>query len=81
MDYDETFSPVMRLDSFRVLLALAVQLDLEIHQMDVVGTYLNGELKEEIYMQQIPRYEDGSNKVLQLNKTLYGLKQAGRVWN
>jgi len=49
--------------------------------MDVVGAYLNGELAEEIYMKQIPGYEDGSNKVLHLKKTLYGLKQAGQVWN
>ena len=81
MDFNETFSPVMRLESFRILLAIAIQLNLEIHQMDVVGAYLNGELIEEIYMKQIPGYEDGSNKVLQLKKTLYGLKQAGRVWN
>jgi len=43
---------------------IAIQLDLEIHQMDVVGAYLNGKLIEEIYMKQIPGYEDGSNKVL-----------------
>ncbi len=71
----------MQLESFQILLAIATQLDLEIHQMDVVGTYLNGELEEEIYMKQIPRYEDGTDKVLCLNKTLYGLKQVGCIWN
>jgi hypothetical protein len=81
MDFDETFSPVMQLESFRVLLAMAIQLDLEIHQMDVVGAYLNGELQEEIYMKQIPGYEDSTDQVLHLQKTLYGLKQAGWVWN
>ncbi len=71
----------MWLESFRILLVIAIQLDLEIHQMDIVGAYLNGKLIEEIYMKQIPGYEDGSDKVLWLRKTLYGLKQAGRVWN
>jgi len=81
MDFDETFLPVMRLKSFWILLAIAIQFDLEIHQMDVVSTYLNGDLIEEIYMKQIPGYEDGSGNVLQLKKTLYGLKQAGHIWN
>lgn len=63
MDFDETFSPVMQLESFQTLLTIAAHLDLEIHQMDVVGAYLNGDLIEEIYMKQIPRYEDGSKKV------------------
>ncbi len=77
MDFDETFSLVMQLESFQILLAITIQLDLEIHQMDIVGAYLNGKLIEEIYMKQIPGYEDGSNKVLRLRKTLYGLKQVG----
>src|SRR5260370_39213507 len=81
MDFDETFSLVMCLESFRILLMIAAHLNLDIHQMDIVGTYLNGDLIEEIYMKQIPGYEDGSNKVLQLLKTLCGPKQAGCVWN
>ena len=60
---------------------ITIQLNLEIHQMDVVRAYLNGNLIEEIYMKQIPGYEDGTDKVLQLKKTLYSLKQAGWVWN
>jgi len=60
---------------------MAIQLELKIHQMDMVGAYLNGELQEEIYMKQIPGYEDSMNRVLHLKKTLYGLKQAGWVWN
>ena len=50
-------------------------------QMDVKGTYLNGTLKEEIYMAQPEGYDDGSNKACRLKKTLYGLKQSGREWN
>ncbi len=81
MNFDKTFSPVMCLESFQILLMITIQLDLEIHQMDIVGVYLNEKLIEEIYMKQIPGYKDGSNNVLQLRKTLYGLKQAGQVWN
>src|SRR5260370_32514315 len=70
----------MCLESFRILLMIAAHLNLDIHQMDIIGAYLNGDLIEEIYMKQIPGYKDGSNKVLQLLKTLYGLKLAGWVW-
>jgi hypothetical protein len=55
--------------------------DWEMQQMDVKGTYLNGNLKEEIYMAQPEGYGDDSNKACQLIKTLYGLKQSGREWN
>src|SRR5260370_27607394 len=64
VDFDETFLLVMQLKSFQILLAIAIQFDLEIHQMDVVSAYLNGDLIEEIYMKQIPGYEDGSSIVL-----------------
>ena len=59
-DYSETFSPVMRLDSLRTLVALAAMLDLEISQMDIKGAYLNGTLEEEIYMKQPEGYSDGT---------------------
>ena len=62
-------------------MALAATEDWEINQMDVKGAYLNGHLKEEIYMAQPDGYEDGSNKSCHLLKTLYGLKQSGREWN
>ena len=52
VEYHETFSPVVRITSIRVLLAFAVQFDLEIHQMDVRTAFLNGDLNEEIYMEQ-----------------------------
>jgi transposase InsO family protein len=81
IDYIDVFSPVVRLETIRALLALAAMEDWEITQLDVKGAYLNGHLKEEIYMTQPDGYEDGSDKACRLIKTLYGLKQSGRKWN
>ena len=81
IDYIDVFSPVVRLETIRVLLARAAIEDWEMQQMDVKGAYLNGTLKEEIYMAQPEGYDDGSNKACRLKKTLYGLKQSGREWN
>jgi hypothetical protein len=83
IDYDETFSPVARFESLRLLLALAALEDWEIHQMDVKSAFLNGLLDEEIYMEQpegfaVPGQE---HKVCLLKKAIYGLKQASRAWN
>ena len=82
-NYDETFSPVVRFSSIRTLLAFAIQNNMLIHQMDVVTAFLNGKLKEEIYMQQPPGYvEQGKEHlVCKLKKSLYGLKQSPRCWN
>ena len=77
----EAFAPVMRLETFRLLIALATKLDLLIHVVDVVGAYLNGSLKETIYMAQPPDYDNGTGQVCLLLRPLYGLKQAGRAWN
>ena len=71
------FAPVMRLDTLRLLIAISISLKLKVDVVDVVGAYLNAHLKETIYMQQPPGYEDGSNNVLLLIRTLYGLKQSG----
>ncbi len=81
MDFYETFAPVIRMETIRLMLALAVTFDTEITQMDVKGAYLNGHLEEEVYMRQPDGYQDGTGKVCRLIKTLYGLKQAGREWN
>lgn len=81
IDYNETFAPVVRMESLRILLAVAAAEDLEIHQMDVVTAYLAGELEEEIYM-AVPQGLTGTDgKVCRLKKGLYGLKQSARVWN
>ena len=83
IDFEETFSPVVRFSSVRTLLALAVQKNMIVHQMDVVTAFLNGKLDEEIYMQQPDGYQVSGkgNLVCRLKKSLYGLKQASRGWN
>ena len=73
IDFFKTFAPVMCLDTLQLLLAIAATYGLVAHIVDVVGAYLNGEFKEQIYMKKIPRYEDGTDSVLLLQRTLYGL--------
>ena len=67
IDFNDTFAPVVRLETFRLLMALAARYQLEIHVMDVVGAYLNGKITETIYMEQPPGYADGTNRVCKLN--------------
>ena len=81
IDYYETFAPVVRLESLRILLAIAAREDLEVHQMDVVTAYLAGELEEEIYMEPPAGLPNSEGKVCKLLRGLYGLKQSARVWN
>jgi Reverse transcriptase (RNA-dependent DNA polymerase) len=84
VDYFDMFAPVAKLASIRTVLALAAAKDMEIHQIEIKGTYLNGELtdQETIYMAQPPGYhaQNSAGKVCRLRKTLYGLKQSGRRW-
>ena len=82
VDYDETFAPVARMESIRILLALACQLKFKLYQMDVKTVFLNGLLKEDVYMAQPKGFIDPyfSDHVLYLKKALYGLKQAPRAW-
>lgn len=83
VDYKETFAPVVRFDSIRVLLALAAEKDLEITNFDVKTAFLYGDLSECVYMKQPIGFEDKENKnlVCKLNRSLYGLKQSPRCWN
>ena len=64
-----------------MILTITPTCKLHIHQLDVKGAYLNGILKENIYMRQPKGYSNSTNHVCQLIKTLYGLKQASREWN
>lgn len=79
-DYNETFAPVARIASFRFIISFANQFNLLVHHMDVKTAFLNGELKEEIYMEVPEGIYSENNYVCKLNKSLYGLKQAARCW-
>ncbi|KAL5858701.1 hypothetical protein ACOSQ3_006159 [Xanthoceras sorbifolium] len=82
IDYTETFSPVSKKDSLRVILALVAQFDFELQQMDVKTAFLNGDLEDEVYMKQPEGFpsSDGEQLVCKLKKSIYGLKQASRQW-
>lgn len=81
IDYDETFSPVVRYASIRFLVSLAAKLNLDVEQMDAVTAFLQGDIEEEIYMKQPECFDDQSGRVCLLKKAVYGLKQASRQWN
>jgi hypothetical protein len=83
IDYTETFAPVAKINTVRVLLSLAANLDWPLQQFDVKNTFLYGELSEEVYIDlllgcMIPTKL--SQKVCRLKKSLYGLKQSSRAW-
>jgi Reverse transcriptase (RNA-dependent DNA polymerase) len=82
IDYEETFSPVARIESVRLVLALAAQLKATVFQLDVKSAFLNGDLTREVYIDQPPGFEKKGkeNQVYRLLKALYGLKQAPRAW-
>ncbi|KAH9708912.1 retrovirus-related pol polyprotein from transposon TNT 1-94-like protein [Citrus sinensis] len=82
IDFNEIFSPVVRLTTVRVVLAMCATLDLHFEQLDVKTAFLHGELEEEIYMLQPKGFAEigNENLVCRLNKSLYGLKQAPRCW-
>jgi hypothetical protein len=83
VDYDEVFAPFARLYSIRVLIAPVAHKGWEVHHLDVKSTFLNGDLQEEVYMEQPAGFvkSDCEHKVLQLQKVLYGLHQVSRAWN
>jgi hypothetical protein len=80
-DFDETYAPVARLESTHILLSYASYHGFKLYQMDVKSAFLNGPIKEEVYVEQPPSFEDSEypNHVYKLSKALYGLKQAPRA--
>ncbi|KAJ9542826.1 hypothetical protein OSB04_029332 [Centaurea solstitialis] len=82
IDYDETFAPVARIEAIRIFLAYAAHKNFTVYQMDVKTAFLNGELKEEVYVSQPEGFVDRTKPthVYILDKALYGLKQAPRAW-
>jgi hypothetical protein len=82
LDFGETYAPIARLESIRILLAYATCHGFKLYQMDVKSAFLNGPIKEEVYVKQPLGFEDSEypNHVYKLSKVLYGLKQAPRAW-
>jgi hypothetical protein len=78
LDFSETYAPVARLEPIRILLAYATYHGFKLYQMDVKSAFLNGPIKEEVYVEQPPGFEDSEypSHVYKLSKALYGLKQA-----
>ncbi|GLC47151.1 hypothetical protein PLESTB_000600200 [Pleodorina starrii] len=82
VDYKEVFAPVSRHATLRAFLAMVAAGDMELHQLDVKTAFLNGDLEEEIYVEQPPGFESGGPSVVcRLHKSLYGLRQAPRTWH
>ncbi|KAK0575613.1 hypothetical protein LWI29_003738 [Acer saccharum] len=82
IDFEETFAPVARLESIRLLLSIFCVHKFKLHQMDVKSAFLNGFLQEEVFVEQPKGFMDAHhpNHVYRLKKALYGLKQAPRAW-
>jgi hypothetical protein len=82
LDFEETFAPVAMLESIQILLAYAAHHSFSLFQMDIKSAFLNEPIKEEVYMEQPPGFEDDRypDHVYKLSKALYGLKQAPRAW-
>ena len=80
LDYDETFSPVIRFESVRSLVAISIQKGFKLHQLDVTAAFLNGHLEEEVYMKQPEGFvvKGKEHLVCRLKHSLYGLKQSPR---
>ncbi|GKA82040.1 retrovirus-related pol polyprotein from transposon TNT 1-94 [Tanacetum coccineum] len=82
IDFEESFAPVARIEAIRIFVAYAAHKNMSLYQMDIKTTFLNGELKEEVYVSQPEGFVDQDNPshVYKLKKALYGLKQALRAW-
>lgn len=81
LDYTETYSPVLRYSTLRLLFALSVKLNFKITHLDVTTAFLNGYLSENVYMHAPPNLDCKENCILKLKRAIYGLKQSARAWN
>ena len=82
IDYSETFSPVAKIDTIRVIFSIAANKDWPLYQFDVKNAFLHGEIEEEVYMHAPPGFSDefAPGEGCRLKKALYGLKQSPRAW-
>jgi hypothetical protein len=82
LDYNESFAPTFRPATLCIIMAMSAVEDLELRSVDITAAFINGDLEEEIYMNQPEGFHIGSpSKVCHLRKSLYGLKQSARQWN
>lgn len=81
IDYEDTFAPIAKMNIIRLIIVLATKYNWKLHQLDVKSTFLNGELKEEVYLVQPEEFvKQGQEQlVCRLKKTSYGLKQAPNI--
>jgi hypothetical protein len=82
LDFEDTFAPIDRIESIQILLAYAAHHSFKLYQMDMKSAFLNGPIKEEVYVEQPPGFEDDRypDHMYKLSKALYGLKQAPTAW-
>jgi hypothetical protein len=82
IDFEETFAPIARMEAICLLLAYACSKNVKVYQMDVKSSFLNGELEEEVYIEQPEGFQlsENTDYVCKLNKALYGIKHASRAW-
>ena len=82
MDYSNTFSPIAKMTFVRLFISLAATHNWDLHQLDIKNVFLHGDLQEEVYMEQPPRFvaQEEIGRVCRLRKSLYGLKQNPRAW-
>ena len=80
VNYEETFAPTIRLDAMRIILALAAKKGWKVYQMDAVAAFLAADLKEKIFMKVPTELQQYFGEYVQILKSLYGLKQAARMW-
>ena len=80
IDYNETFSPVTKMDSIRLFLAIAASNQWEVHHMDVKCAFINGDMNEDIYIYKLQGFVSNPSLLCRLNKSLYRIKQAPKPW-